>query len=167
MDETILQILDLESNGLVTLDSYSLQELVNLTEVNLSNNSLNTLQPRVFSGLVNLRVLRISANRLRHLTVDALRPLKKLRKLDLRRNLISVVRILKLFRFSLLWYHPEVTNDTIDSWVVFAILGEQMNVWRRGRVREATGEREVRSSPYKKVHFLSGRFKENSKIQKH
>uniref|UniRef100_A0A183V962 Leucine-rich repeat-containing protein 32 n=1 Tax=Toxocara canis TaxID=6265 RepID=A0A183V962_TOXCA len=86
-----LQVLDLSSNGLITLDSYSLQELLNATEVNLSNNSIHNLQPRVFSGLTNLRVLRISNNRLRHLTIDVLKPLKKLRELELRRNLISVI----------------------------------------------------------------------------
>ena len=82
IDHVNLQVLDLSSNELVSINSDSLQPLANLSRLILKDNKLSTLS-NVTHGLPELVVLDLSNNSLQQLSVGDLSQLKRLEHLNL------------------------------------------------------------------------------------
>jgi Leucine-rich repeat (LRR) protein len=86
----LLKTLNLESNRITTIESYSFF-LQFLEVLNLANNSLVQLAPNTFAGLFQLRRLNLSSNVLEYLDALAFKDLYKLVDLDLSRNRIRLL----------------------------------------------------------------------------
>ncbi|XP_076362239.1 uncharacterized protein LOC143253035 [Tachypleus tridentatus] len=83
--------LDLSSNNISTLLSYSFRHLPNLNELNLRRNNLHSLPFKAFAGLSKLKVLWLQNNQLKEVPIAALSGLSNLEVLNLASNNIRQV----------------------------------------------------------------------------
>jgi Leucine-rich repeat (LRR) protein len=112
-----LETLDLESNDMVEIDSYSLYGLP-LVSLNLQSNKINTLLEFSFGGLENtLEELVLINNKLQRFPLQALRRLRKLQILKLQSNQISQIPDDGFTRFTVLTNLDLQSNriDHLDS----------------------------------------------------
>jgi Leucine-rich repeat (LRR) protein len=112
-----LETLDLESNDMVEIDSYSLYGLP-LVSLNLQSNKINTLLEFSFGGLENtLEELVLINNKLEQFPLQALRRLRKLQILKLQSNQISQIPDDGFTRFTVLTNLDLQSNriDHLDS----------------------------------------------------
>jgi hypothetical protein len=80
-----LQQIDLANNYL-TNNLHSFHNLSNLTVLNLEENGIETLEPSVFKDLQNLKILHLNGNKIRTLHPDTFRGNQKLALLTLNNN---------------------------------------------------------------------------------
>lgn len=86
-----LQVLDLSSNGMTSIEANGLGELRQLLNLNLGHNSLhNSLSATTFQGLRYLKTLDLSDNHIEVILANTFKPLVKLETLDLSENNIDV-----------------------------------------------------------------------------
>ena len=62
-----VSILNLSKNKIQALNSYTFQELVNITELHLGDNNISYISPMAFYGLHRIRKLNLSHNALQRL----------------------------------------------------------------------------------------------------
>jgi Leucine-rich repeat (LRR) protein len=86
-----LEILNLEENSLVSLESHTFTSLNKLKELYLNNNCLSKLDSNVFIHLKSLTKLNLSANGLKKIDKACFNGLYDLKILDLSRNSITAV----------------------------------------------------------------------------
>ncbi|RUS78327.1 hypothetical protein EGW08_013905 [Elysia chlorotica] len=86
-----LQELDLSDNGIVTLNNYQFDSMVNLEKLYLRGNPISTVPYKTFSGLTSLSMLDMSGGRLTYAPSSALGEMPALSQLDLSKNRISVL----------------------------------------------------------------------------
>ena len=89
---TGLMTLDLRRNTLTTLPDNIFAGLTALTMLKLDNNQINTLQANIFAGLTELTTVTLATNQLAALPADIFAGLSKLTNLSLFTNLLTALR---------------------------------------------------------------------------
>jgi Leucine-rich repeat (LRR) protein len=62
-----LEYLDLKSNLINAIDSYSFQKLISLKTLNLNDNMIKFLENNTFDALINLKILRLNNNHINNI----------------------------------------------------------------------------------------------------
>ncbi|XP_031622210.1 relaxin receptor 1-like isoform X2 [Contarinia nasturtii] len=85
-----LEFLHADSNNLEKLSSGILSNCQQLTNLNLQNNKINEIASDAFFGLSSLKYLDLSSNQIKFLDKNVFEHLKVLEELDLRENQIQI-----------------------------------------------------------------------------